>query len=68
MTRNLFDELSEGFDALKSEHAGKLTLNRHPVDLDELETPVISSEDLIKLREDLKLSQAIFAHYLRIDK
>ena len=67
MKRNLFDELAEGFDALKSEREGKLTLKQHSVD-NSFETPAISSEDLIKLREQLNLSQAIFAHYLRINK
>lgn len=68
MKRNLFDELSEGFDALKSEREGKLTLKQHTIDLDEVQTPIISSADLIRLREELKLSQALFAHYLRINK
>lgn len=68
MKRNLFDELSEGFDALKSEREGKLTLKQHSIDLDEAQTPIISSADLIRLREELKLSQALFAHYLRINK
>ena len=32
MTRNLFDELSEGFTALKSERKGKITLKQHKVE------------------------------------
>jgi len=68
MSRNLFDEISEGFDALKDEREGKLTLKKHPVDLDEMTVPDITSEEIIQIREDLKLSQALFAHYLRINK
>ncbi len=68
MKRNLFDELSEGFEALKSEREDKLTLRQHAVDSDILEAPTISSHDLIKLREDLNLSQSLFAYYLRINK
>jgi putative transcriptional regulator len=66
MKRNLFDELNEGFDALKDESQGKITLKKHTVDMPEL--PAITSAELVQLREDLHLSQAVFARYLRINK
>lgn len=68
MKRNLFDELAEGFEALKLEREGKLTLRQHPIDPSEVDPPVITTEDLVQLREDLNLSQSLFAHYLRINK
>ena len=66
MKRNLFDELNEGFDALKNERQGKITLKKHTVDMPEL--PAITSDELVRLREELHLSQAVFARYLRINK
>ena len=66
MKRNLFDELNEGFDALKNERQGKITLKKNTVYLPEL--PAITSAELVRLREELHLSQAMFARYLRINK
>ena len=45
MKRNLFDELNEGFDALKNERQGKITLKKHAVDMPEL--PAITSDELV---------------------
>lgn len=36
MPRNLFTELSEGFDALAEERTGKMTLRSHKVTYEEL--------------------------------
>ena len=66
MKRNLFEELNEGFQALKEQREGKVTLKEHPVEL--ATTPEITSHELAELRERLHLSQAVFAHYLRINK
>ncbi|MEE2731087.1 MAG: helix-turn-helix domain-containing protein [Pseudomonadota bacterium] len=66
MKRNLFAELNEGFQALKEQREGKVTLKEHPVELPA--SPEISSTELVKLRENLHLSQAVFARYLRINK
>lgn len=61
--RNLFAELSEGFDALAEQRAGKRTLRTHEVAL--MPAPEISAEELLALRERLHLSRTVFAHYLR---
>ena len=66
MKRNLFEELSEGFQALKDERQGKVTLKQHHVEMPA--APEITSAELVKLRESLNLSQAVFARYLRINK
>ncbi|MHA3905247.1 helix-turn-helix domain-containing protein [Castellaniella sp. WN] len=61
--RNLFAELTEGFEALTAERAGKITLRRHVVDVG----PVleITADELTKLRQRLNLSRGVFARYLR---
>ena len=61
--RNLNEELSEGFTALKQEREGKRTLRTHPVKF--LVPPEITPEELIRLRQDLNMSRALFAVYLR---
>ena len=61
--RNLFAEISEGFDALADERAGKKTLRTHEVEL--LPVPEISAGELVALRERLQLSRPLFARYLR---
>jgi putative transcriptional regulator len=66
MKRNLFKELSEGFQALKDERQGKVTLKQHPMEI--THSPQVTSDELMKLRESLHLSQAVFARYLRINK
>ncbi len=63
MPRNLFTELTEGFDALADERAGKMTLRTHKVTLKEL-APLAPNE-LLELRERLNMSRAVFANYLR---
>jgi|ERR1035437_857007 putative transcriptional regulator len=64
--RNLFAELTEGFDALAAERAGKVTLKSHTVEARPV--PAISAEELVGLRQKLNLSRAIFARYLRINE
>lgn len=63
MTRNLFTELMEGFDALADERAGKITLRSHKVTFCEL-APLATNE-LLELRQRLNMSRAVFATYLR---
>lgn len=60
---NLFDDLLEGVEALKAERKGKLTLKR--VKLVPLPAPVVGPEELMRLRERLHVSRAVFAHALR---
>ena len=63
MKRNLFDELSEGFDALAEQRQGKRTLRTHEVEMKP--APELVAAELVALRERLHLSRAVFARYLR---
>ncbi|MBI6918736.1 transcriptional regulator [Pseudomonas monteilii] len=63
MARNLFTELTEGFDALAEERQGKKTLRSHKVSFTEL-APLAPNE-LLELRQHLNMSKALFANYLR---
>ena len=63
MKRNLFAELTEGFEALTAEREGKMTLKSHSVPVNP--APEVSAEELVGLRQRLKLSRAVFARYLR---
>ncbi|MDZ3995014.1 transcriptional regulator [Pseudomonas sp. Teo4] len=63
MPRNLFTELTEGFDALADERTDKMTLRSHKVAFQSL-TPLEPSE-LVELRHRLNMSRALFANYLR---
>jgi putative transcriptional regulator len=62
-TRNLFAELTEGFDALAEERAGKRTLRTHMID--SKPAPEVTAGELLALRERLHLSRPVLAHYLR---
>lgn len=61
--RDLFAELTEGFDALAEARMGKRTLRTHEVALQPEVS--ISAEELKSIRERLNLSRAVFANYLR---
>ena len=61
--RDLFSELSEGMVALADSRQGKRTLRTHAVEY--RHAPALSPKDLIRLREQLNLSRAVFAAYLR---
>jgi putative transcriptional regulator len=61
--RDLFADLTEGFDALAEQRAGKRTLRTHVVKAKP--APRITARELSKLREDLNLSRGLFAGYLR---
>jgi len=61
--RDLFAELSEGFDALAEQRAGKRTLRTHIVKAKP--APKITARELAKLRKQLNLSRGLFAGYLR---
>ena len=63
MKRNLFAEITEGFDALEKQRQGKVTLRT--IEVESKPTPVISAAELKAIRERLQLSRAVFAHYLR---
>lgn len=61
--RDLFAELREGFESLAEAREGKRTLRTHVVQF--RAAPALSPEDVIRVREKLKMSRAVFAAYLR---
>lgn len=61
--RDLFSELSEGLDALAETRQGKRTLRTHAVEYKP--APQISPQELVHIREQLKMSRALFAAHLR---
>lgn len=61
--RDLFAELSEGMTALAEKRQGKRTLRTHAVEFKP--PPVITARELVRVRQQLKLSRALFATYLR---
>jgi putative transcriptional regulator len=63
--RSLFDELMEGMQALEDDRLGKITLNRIVRKFPPAPPPTITADELLSLRERLRLSRAVFANYLR---
>ena len=61
--RDLFAELSEGMAALAEARQGKRTLRTHAVEYKP--APKVTPKELIRVRENLKISRALFAVYLR---
>lgn len=61
--RDLLDELTEGFAALREARQGKRTLRTHSVEFKPV--PDVLPEDLIQLRETRNISRGLFARYLR---
>ena len=61
--RDIFAELTEGFDALKAEREGKLTLRTFKAE--NKPAPVLLPQEVLQVREQLRLSRPVFAHYLR---
>ncbi|MBI4189132.1 MAG: transcriptional regulator [Betaproteobacteria bacterium] len=61
--RNLFAELREGMAALAEARQGKRTLRTHAMEYKP--APKVTPKELIRVREDLKISRALFAVYLR---
>jgi putative transcriptional regulator len=61
--RNLFGELREGMTALAESRQGKRTLRTHVVQYKPI--PKVTPQELIRVRERLKCSRALFAGYLR---
>jgi putative transcriptional regulator len=61
--RHLFAELGEGMTALAEARRGKRTLRTHAVEYKP--APKVTPRELIRVREELKLSRALFAVYLR---
>jgi len=64
--RNLFAELSEGFEALQHARQGKATLRTHLRQLPKADNAAeISAHELLALRQRLHLSRPVLARYLR---
>ncbi|QJR13332.1 helix-turn-helix domain-containing protein [Usitatibacter palustris] len=61
--RDVFAELKEGMDALSAARAGKVTLRTHSVKVKP--APTLSPKELVRVREGLHISRAVFAAYLR---
>ncbi len=61
--RELFAELSEGVAALTEARQGKRTLRTHAAEYKP--APKVTPKELIRVREGLKISRALFAVYLR---
>ena len=61
--RDLFAELSEGMEALSDARQRKRTLRTHAMEF--RPAPTITPEELVRVREKLKISRAVFAVYLR---
>lgn len=61
--RVLFAELGEGMNALADARQGKRTLRTHAVEYKP--APKVTPKELIRVREELNLSRALFAVYLR---
>ncbi len=60
--RDIFAELTEGFDALGKQREGKLTLRTFKVQ--SKPAPVLLPQDVVSVREQLHLSRPVFARYL----
>ena len=61
--RDLFSELSEGVAALAEARKGKRTLRTHAAEYKP--APDVTPRELIRVRENLNISRALFAVYLR---
>jgi putative transcriptional regulator len=61
--RDLFAELSEGMTALAEARQGKRTLRTHVAEFKP--APDVTPRELVRVRQKLKLSRALFAVYLR---
>jgi putative transcriptional regulator len=61
--RNLFAELTEGMSALAQARQGKRTLRTHAIEF--RNAPEVTPEELIRVRQHLKISRGVFAACLR---
>jgi putative transcriptional regulator len=61
--RDVFAELAEGMTALAESRRGKRTLRTHAVEFKP--APTVTPKELIRVRETLNMSRALFAVYLR---
>ena len=61
--RDVFGEVMEGVGALAASREGKATLRTHPVEY--RIAPSLSPKELVRIRENLRISRSVFARYLR---
>jgi len=61
--RELFAELSEGMAALTEARQGKRTLRTHAIEYKP--APTVTPKELVRVREELQISRALFAAFLR---
>jgi putative transcriptional regulator len=61
--RDVFAEITEGIAALAEIRQGKRTLRTHSVEFKP--APAVTPKDLIRVRESLNMSRALFALHLR---
>lgn len=61
--RDLFAELTEGISSLAEARQGKRTLRTHKVE--HKPAPPVTPRELVRLRENLRISRSLFAAYLR---
>ena len=66
MKRKVFTEMTEGFDALKFQRVGKLTLRTHAAEIKP--ASVMTAKELVRVRETLNLSRTVFARYIRTNE
>lgn len=62
--RNLFEELREGIEEIKSNRQGKITLRAYDVKLRPL--PKITASSIRNIRRKLHLSRSVFAMRFRV--
>jgi putative transcriptional regulator len=63
--RKLFDELMEGFDALESQRAGKVTLKKMVIEYQPVAK--LTAAEVVRVRTKLNVSQPVFARRLRTE-
>lgn len=61
--RDIFAELTEGLAALQEQRTAKRTLRTHEVEM--LPEVHMQAAEIVTLRDNLGLSRAVFARYLR---
>ena len=61
--RELFAELREGMAALAAARQGKRTLRTHAIEYKP--APKVTPKELVRIREELQISRALFAAFLR---
>lgn len=64
--RDLFEEMMEGVQAMKSHRQGKITLRTHRVEMKPL--PKVDATFIRKTREQLNVSRRVFARHLYINE